>query len=278
MAPEPRSPTRAITALRGRLVALSLIASCPAPPSWRVSVIRALNYRTYVARTDEEDAAAKIIDAVVSMLESGGYDAVQLRAVAQKAHVSLATVYKRYPTRDDLMVAAVERWMATNTYATPAPPIEGETLGNGLMRLLRYVFEPWERNPRMLEAYYRARSGPGGRRLDAQGFDAVLPAAGALFTDVDPDYTADIALVLTNMIYALIGRFATADLDIAEILPALERTVHRLTGNNEPLAAPAGQARPGGTSFPWSAALVSPFSPGPATDPAPSTTTDHPPQ
>ncbi|WP_312884612.1 TetR family transcriptional regulator [Nocardia barduliensis] len=233
-----------------------------------------------MARTDEEDSAAKIIDAVVSMLESDGYDAVQLRAVARKAHVSLATVYKRYPTRDELMLAAVERWMATNTYATPAPPIEGETLADGLIRLLRYVFEPWERNPRMLDAYYRARSTPGGRRLDAQGFDAVLPAAGAMFTDVDPEYAADLALVLTNMIYALIGRFANDGLDIAEILPAMERTILRLTGNNEPLAAVAERARRGATSFPWSAAPVFPFSLGTPTDPAqsppPSSTTDQP--
>ncbi|MFE7743630.1 TetR family transcriptional regulator [Nocardia sp. NPDC057455] len=219
-----------------------------------------------MARTDEEESAAKIIDTVLSMLESDGYDAVQLRAVARNAHVSLATVYKRYPTRDDLMLAAVERWMATNTFATPAPQIEGETLRDGLIRLLRYVFEPWERNPRMLDAYYRARSTPSGRRLDAQGFDAVLPAVGAMFADADPDYTADIALVLTNMTYALIGRFANADLGITEILPALERTVHRLTGNNEPAAAAAGHARRGAPSFPWSDALVSPFSPRIPTD------------
>ncbi|WP_084466986.1 TetR family transcriptional regulator [Nocardia arthritidis] len=219
-----------------------------------------------MARTDEEDSAAKIIDTVLSMLESDGYDAVQLRAVARNAHVSLATVYKRYPTRDDLMLAAVERWMATNTYATPAPQIEGETLRDGLIRLLRYIFEPWERNPRMLEAYYRARSGPGGRRLDAQGFDAVLPAIACLFADAEPDYVADIALVLTHMTYALIGRFANADLDITQILPALERTVLRLTGNNEPPAAAAGRARPGARSFAWSDSLVSPFHPDPPTD------------
>ncbi|MGW4330653.1 TetR family transcriptional regulator [Nocardia sp. NPDC004573] len=216
-----------------------------------------------MVRTDEGDSAAKIIDVVLSMLESEGYDAVQLRAVARDAHVSLATVYKRYPTRDDLLLAAVERWMATNTYATPARPIEGEPLTDGLTRLLRYVFEPWERHPRMLEAYYRARSSPGGRRLDAQGFDAVLPAASALLAGADPAYIADIALVLTNMIYALIGRFTNADLDITDILPALERTVRRLTANNEPLAA-AAECPPTGTpSFPWSASLMSPFSPGP---------------
>ncbi|WP_223521163.1 TetR family transcriptional regulator [Nocardia sputi] len=231
-----------------------------------------------MARSDERDSAAKIIDAVVSMLESDGYDAVQLRAVARSAHVSLATVYKQFPTRDDLMLAAVERWMATNTYAAPAPTLEGESLTDGLLRLLRYVFEPWERNPRMLEAYYRVRSSPAGRRLDAQGFDAVLPAVGALFADIDPEYTADIALVLTHMTYALIGRFAHADLDITEILPALERTVRRLTGNNEPLAAPTARRTDGAGTFPWDPSIVSPFSPGPPADPAqPPDTPDQPP-
>jgi hypothetical protein len=119
----------------------------------------------------------------------------------------------------------------------------------------------------MLEAYYRARFGPGGRRLDAQGFDAVLPAIAVLFADAEPDYTADIALVLTHMTYALIGRFANADLDITEILPALERTVLRLTGNNEPSAAAAGRARPGAQSFAWSDSLVSPFTPDLPTEP-----------
>ncbi|MFD8250507.1 hypothetical protein [Nocardia sp. NPDC059691] len=42
-----------------------------------------------MAGTDEGDSTAKIIAAVLSMLESHGYDAVQLRAVARSAHVSM---------------------------------------------------------------------------------------------------------------------------------------------------------------------------------------------
>ncbi len=181
---------------------------------------------------------------MLELLESQGYDAVQLREVARRAHVSLATVYKWFPTRNELIVAAVRRWMAVHCYSSVTKPDPQESLRDGLRRLLRSVFEPWERNPEMLEAYYRARVGAGGHRLDVQGMEAVLPAADPLVEGADPDYVRDIGLILANMTFALIGRFVDKSLDITEILPALDRAVYRLTSDNESEAAAArGTAR-----------------------------------
>ncbi|MFD3745651.1 TetR family transcriptional regulator [Nocardia sp. NPDC058633] len=220
-----------------------------------------------MARKGEGDPARKITETTLSLLESEGYDAVQLRRVAGIAHVSLTTVYKLYPTRDELVIAAVAQWMATNTYTELDPPRADESLAAVLIRVIRYVFEPWERHPRMLAAYSHARSGPGGQRLDAQGFAAVLPAVGSMFASLDEDYAADLALVLTNMVYALLARFAHGDLAITDILPALERTVVRLTQNNALFAAAAERsADPGAAPFAWVAGFSSPFSPGTETD------------
>jgi AcrR family transcriptional regulator len=173
-----------------------------------------------------------VLGVVLELLETGGHDAVQLREVARRAHVSLATVYKLFATRDDLILAALERWMAVNCYAELAPPGPGETVYDGLMRTLRYVFEPWERSPRMLEAYHRARTGPGGERLDRQGMAAIDPVGRAVLAGADPTYVADIELVLGTMAYAVIGRFADGTLGITDILPTLERAVYRLTTDN----------------------------------------------
>ncbi len=187
-----------------------------------------------------------IVRAVIGLLESGGYDAVQLREVARRAHVSLATIYKLFPTRDELIVTAIAQWMAQNCYGELALPAPDETLHDGLMRIFRYVFEPWERNPRMLEAHHRARAAPGGHRLDLLGMDAVEPVARAVLAGGDPDYVRDIELILTNMVYAVIGKFAEGKLGSTAILPALERDVHRITTNNEPAAALARTRRAGG--------------------------------
>lgn len=173
-----------------------------------------------------------ILAAVVALLESGGYEAVQVREVASRAHVSLASIYRRHKTREDLIVAALERWTAANGLApVPAPP-PGESLRDGLMRIFRQVFEPWERSPWMLEAYHKATATPAGQRLSRQGAQAIAPAARRLLEDRDPEYVADVETVLTNMAYAVIGRFIEGQIPASAILPTLERAVFRLTTDN----------------------------------------------
>jgi AcrR family transcriptional regulator len=191
----------------------------------------------------ESETSDLIVDVVLALLESEGYDAVQLRVVAREAHVSLATIYKRFRTRDELVVA-VGRWLETNGCAPVPPPPPGESRYDGLMRVFRHVFEPWERSPRMLEAYHRARSTPGGERLEQQTMAVIEPAGRAVLADGEPGYMQDIALVLTNVAYAVVARFAAGELDITAILPTLERAAYRLTANNEPEARAAGGPSP----------------------------------
>lgn len=173
-----------------------------------------------------------ILAAAVGLLESGGYDAVQVREVASRAHVSLASIYRRYQTREDLIVAALERWTAANGLAPVSAPPPGESLRDGLMRIFRHVFEPWEKSPWMLEAYHKATATPAGARLSAQGAKAIAPAARDLLEDRDPEYAADVEIVLTNMAYAVIGRFIEGQIPVTAILPSLERAVVRLTTDN----------------------------------------------
>jgi TetR/AcrR family transcriptional regulator, cholesterol catabolism regulator len=174
--------------------------------------------------------ADTILDVVVELLESGGYDAVRLREVAKRARLSLATIYELFPTRDELVVSAMERWMDANIYGEMAIPGPDDSLGDTLMGMLRTVFEPWERSPRMLEAYHRAQAGPGGERLRLQGRMAAEPVARAMFKDGDPELARDVEIILGNVVYALIARFADGQIAITDILPTVERAVLRLTG------------------------------------------------
>ncbi|MGB9226886.1 MAG: TetR family transcriptional regulator [Mycobacterium sp.] len=173
----------------------------------------------------------RLLDIVVDILESDGYDAVQLREVARRARTSLSTIYKRYPTRDALILAALECWMDENRYAALATqtPDPDESLYEGLMRVFRTIFEPWERHPDMLRAYYRARSAPGGQRLVSKGLDAVIPAAMAVLGDAEPDLVAELPPIVSHLAYGLVARFAAGELAITEILPTLDRALYRLT-------------------------------------------------
>jgi AcrR family transcriptional regulator len=176
----------------------------------------------------------RILDIVVELLETEGYDAVQLREVARRARTSLATIYKRYGTRDELILAALDSWMEENRYAGLTKPHDpDESLYVGLMRVLRTIFEPWERHPAMLDAYFRARTAPGGKKLIRRGFDAVVPAVMEVLADADPEFLRDMDAIVSNVAYGLLGRFAAGEIEITEILPSLDRAVHHVTARYE---------------------------------------------
>lgn len=173
----------------------------------------------------------RLLAVVIEILETDGYDAVQLREVARRARSSLATIYKRYATREDLILAALEAWLDENRYSevTPHRRAEGESLHEALMSLFRTIFEPWDRNPGMLTAYFRARSSPRGQQLFRRGLNIVAPAGLELMADVDDDFVADLNTVLSNVVYGLLGRFASGEIQTTDILPTLDRTVYWLT-------------------------------------------------
>lgn len=179
-----------------------------------------------------------VMDVVLDLMESGGYEAVQLREVAKRSRVGLGTIYKLFTSRDYLIVATLQRWMAANAFAELAPRTDEETVYEAVMRFFRAVFEPWERSPRLLEAFYKARSGPGGKSLPRQGFAAAEPVVRAAFAGHDPGYVHDAGTILTNVVYGLLARFAGGDIEITDLLPALERTVARLTMDNRADASP----------------------------------------
>jgi AcrR family transcriptional regulator len=191
---------------------------------------------TVAAEGGGEHRVDPILEIVVELLDTEGYEAVQLREVARRARVSLATIYKRYATRDELIVAALEWWMDANRYAGLAAPAtfsSGSSVYSNLMDMFRTIFEPWEQHPLMLRSYFRARSGPGGQRLIQRGLDAVLPVARAALAQLDSQFAQDFELILTGAIFGFLSRFTAGEIGVTEIVPGIERTVFWLTAAYE---------------------------------------------
>jgi AcrR family transcriptional regulator len=170
-----------------------------------------------------------VLDEVIRQLECGGPDAVVLREVARGARVSLRDVYRHFGSRDELIVAAVAEWMDANVYRPLAEPVDNATLFDALMRQFRHIFEPWEQNPRMLESFVYARSTPTGDQLLRQGVDAAGPTFLPIIADLEAEYAADLMLIVTNTVYALMGQVAAGQVPITEIMPTIERVLRRLT-------------------------------------------------
>lgn len=55
-----------------------------------------------------EERARRIVEAVIELAEQGGFEAVRLRDVAAHADVALGTLYRRFGSKEELLVAALE--------------------------------------------------------------------------------------------------------------------------------------------------------------------------
>lgn len=54
-----------------------------------------------------EERARRIVETAVELAEEGGFEAVRLRDVASHAGVALGTLYRRFHSKEDLLVAAL---------------------------------------------------------------------------------------------------------------------------------------------------------------------------
>jgi AcrR family transcriptional regulator len=77
-------------------------------------------------------AEQAIIDAVVDLLADGiAIDVLSIEAVAARAGVGKATIYRRWPSKEDLIVEAV------TSLKLPLPTLAGESVRDDLLTLLR---------------------------------------------------------------------------------------------------------------------------------------------
>ena len=73
---------------------------------------RARTQPTATADTDagsaaQRDRRKRILDATLALASKGGYDAVQMREVAERADVALGTLYRYFPSKIHLLVGAL---------------------------------------------------------------------------------------------------------------------------------------------------------------------------
>jgi AcrR family transcriptional regulator len=96
-----------------------------------------------------------IIQVAIAMAERDGYDAVRMRDLAAQAGASLATVYRRFHRKEDILAAALEQHMTLLSASLQASPIPGaspaERLGNFFTLATRRMAE----RPRLAAAMLR---------------------------------------------------------------------------------------------------------------------------
>src|SRR5215813_3530820 len=87
----------------------------------------------------QRERRQRILDATLALASKGGWEAVQMRAVAERADVALGTLYRYFPSKIHLLVSALARELARVQDRTSRLPMPGETPYERLMFILSRI-------------------------------------------------------------------------------------------------------------------------------------------
>lgn len=164
---------------------------------------------TDVALTPNQAARRqRVVDAATKLAAEGGYDAVQMRDVAQEAGVALGTIYRYFASKDHLLAACQVEFARGVQQRLAERPARGDTAADRVVDVLRRATRRTEAEPLLMAAMVTAISSPDPAVSPCQR--EVTAVMGALLAepmrDVDPQLRDGIVRTLSHVWYsALLG-------------------------------------------------------------------------
>ena len=104
----------------------------------------------------QRERRKRILDATLALASKGGYDAVQMRAVADRADVALGTLYRYFPSKIHLLVSALASEFERTREKLAGRPVPGDAPADRIIYVLHKVTRNMQREPLLTEAMTRA--------------------------------------------------------------------------------------------------------------------------
>ncbi|NLU82374.1 TetR family transcriptional regulator [Rhodococcus sp. HNM0569] len=173
------------------------------------------------ARPSQRERYRRIVAAAMELASEGGYDAVQMREVAERADVALGTVYRYFPSKNHLLVVGMLLAFEGLRKRLESGVAPGDTPAERLMYVL-------DRNNRLLEkdhARYEAlmRAYMFADASAAAELDAVNVLMAEMFTravgtsDPDPGLVNALRVVgdvwMSSLVSWVAGRMTVEAMD-----------------------------------------------------------------
>ncbi|MFC5731318.1 MULTISPECIES: TetR family transcriptional regulator [Nocardioides] len=104
----------------------------------------------------QRDRRKRILDATYDLAKEGGFEAVQMRAVAEQADVALGTLYRYFPSKIHLLVSALGRQFDEAARRLHEREIPGETQADRVLYVLKRMARGMQGDAKLTEALTRA--------------------------------------------------------------------------------------------------------------------------
>lgn len=109
------------------------------------------------ALTERQQARRRrILHTTAQLAGRGGFDAVQMREVAELSQVALGTLYRYFPSKVHLLVATMQDQLAQMHGTLRKKPPAGDSPGARVAETLMRAFRALQREPHLADAMVRA--------------------------------------------------------------------------------------------------------------------------
>jgi TetR/AcrR family transcriptional regulator, cholesterol catabolism regulator len=127
-----------------------------ATPRTRTTTAASVTGHPEPSSTAQRDRQKRILDATLALASKGGYEAVQMRTVAERANVALGTLYRYFPSKIHLLVSGLARELERTQEKVDRTPIPGDTPYERTLFVLGRMTRSMQREPMLTEAMTRA--------------------------------------------------------------------------------------------------------------------------
>lgn len=189
-------------------------------PAHRPSAaLRAVAGQVDVSSPAQRERRIRILDASIALAASGGFDAVQMRAVAGQAGVALGTLYRYFPSKIHLLVSALERELGLVLERIEQAPVPGDNAIDRVLHVLRRGTRALHRDPPVTEAMTRSfLFADTSVAAEVLGVTSQIERMITLAMQVDEPTNEDRAIAavigdlwLMNLVASVTGRAPAAD-------------------------------------------------------------------
>ncbi|GGW39429.1 TetR family transcriptional regulator [Streptomyces lucensis JCM 4490] len=104
----------------------------------------------------QEARRRRILRACAQLASRGGFDAVQMREVAESSQVALGTLYRYFPSKVHLLVATMQDQLEHMHGTLRRRPPAGDSAAERVAETLMRAFRGLQREPQLADAMVRA--------------------------------------------------------------------------------------------------------------------------
>lgn len=184
-----------------------------------------------VGSAAQRDRRKRIIDATLALAAKGGYDAVQMRAVAERADVALGTLYRYFPSKVHLLVSGLAREFERAQDKLDRAAIPGDTTTERLLWVLGRNTRMMQRDPHLTEAMVRAfmfADTTAAAEVEQVGRHMENMFATAMGVTEPTETDRDMFHVIADVWMANLVAWVTRRASAADVAKRLELSVHLL--------------------------------------------------